>query len=108
MWLWHELVTNQPAWVSNVSNLTSITVFGALVGFYKKFNCNQRGCWRVGHHKVEGTTYRTCGRHVTAAIHQALFERHARKRPEQHRFLNQGSGTAPGSGSGSEPLSRSA
>jgi hypothetical protein len=88
MWLWHELVTKQPAWISNLSNLTSITVFGALVGMYKKFNCSQHGCWRVGHHKVEGTTYRTCGRHVTAEVHQALFERHALKRPEQHRFLN--------------------
>ena len=95
MWLWHELVTNQPAWISNLSNLTSITVFGALVGFYKKFNCNQRGCWCLGHHKVEGTTYRTCGRHVTAEVHRALYERHARKRPEQHAFLNRGSARTP-------------
>lgn len=88
MGIWNWLFVNQPTWVSNLSNLTSITVLGAVIGMYKKFNCNQSGCWRVGHHKVEGTTYRTCSKHTTLKFHTALQQKHAKKRPEQHRFLN--------------------
>jgi hypothetical protein len=87
-WVWNELVTNQPAWISNLSNLTSITTLGAIAAMYKKFNCEQRHCWRIGHHKVEGTTYRTCGKHTTAAVHETLQQKHAHKRPDQHAFLH--------------------
>jgi hypothetical protein len=93
MGVWHWLITDQPAWVSNVSNLTAVTVFGALLGLWKRFNCNQRRCWRIGHHRVEGTTYRTCAKHATLRDHTALRERHARERPEQHELMNQPDGT---------------
>jgi len=86
--IWNWLFVNQPIWVSNVSNLTSITVFGAVIGLYKKFNCNQPKCWRIGHHKVEGTTYRTCSKHTTLEVHSALQKKHAKERPEQHKLLN--------------------
>lgn len=88
MSVWNWLFVNQPTWVSNVSNLTSITVLGAVIGLYKRFNCNQPRCWRVGHHKVDGTTYRTCTKHTTIGFHSALQKKHAKERPEQHALLN--------------------
>jgi hypothetical protein len=59
MHFWNELFINQPVWVANLSNLTSITVLGAVIGLDRRFDCNQHLCLRIGHHKVEGTTYRT-------------------------------------------------
>lgn len=82
------LFVNQPTWVSNVSNLTSITVFGAVIGLYRRFDCSQASCWRIGLHKVDGTTYRTCAKHATIELHSALQSKHAKKRPEQHKLLN--------------------
>jgi len=70
-------------------------VLGMLYGL-RKFNCSQKGCPRVGKHKVEGTTYRTCTRHTTVSVHKKLAEKHAVERPEQHELLNIPSGT-PGS-----------
>jgi hypothetical protein len=86
--VWDALVIHQPNWISNVSNLTSITTLGALGALYKKFLCEQRRCWRIGSHRVDGTTYRTCGRHTTAIVHADLTSKHARRRPSQHAFLN--------------------
>jgi hypothetical protein len=87
-WLWHALVVNQPVWISNISNLTSITTLGALGALYKKFLCEQHRCWRIGSHRVDGTTYRTCGKHTTATVHAHLSRKHAERRPAQHAFLN--------------------
>jgi hypothetical protein len=87
MGIWNWLFINQPTWVSNVSNLTSITVLGAVIGLYKRFNCSQKGCWRIGRHQVDGTTYHTCLRHTTIKYHTALQARHAKERPEQHELL---------------------
>jgi hypothetical protein len=88
MSIWNEVLINQPVWVSNLSNLTSITVLGAVIGLYRRFNCNQHMCLRIGRHKVDGTTYHTCAKHLTDEFHSALQKQHAHKHPEQHRFLN--------------------
>jgi hypothetical protein len=90
MHIWNFLFINQPTWISNLSNLTSITVFGAVLGLYKRFNCEKTHCFRIGRHKVDGTTYRTCTKHLTREIHAALQQKHAKKYPEQHKFLNSG------------------
>jgi hypothetical protein len=88
MSLWNTVFINQPTWVSNVSNLTSITIFGAVISMYRRFNCNQPKCWRIGRHKVAGTTYHTCSKHATIEYHTALQQKHAKERPEQHKLLN--------------------
>jgi hypothetical protein len=88
MHIWNLVFINQPTWVSNLSNLTSITVFGFLISLYRRFNCSQKKCWRIGRHKVDGTTYHTCAKHTTLKFHSALQKKHARKRPEQHALLN--------------------
>jgi hypothetical protein len=72
MSIWDWLFTNQPAWVGNVANLTSITVLGAVIGLYRRLLCDQPKCYRLGLHKVEGTTYRTCAKHTTAVYHKLL------------------------------------
>jgi hypothetical protein len=74
-----------------VSDLSNLTVFGLLasaVGVYKKFNCTEKRCWRLGREKVEGTTFRTCRHHTTREVHDRLHLEHSRKFPEQHDFLN--------------------
>jgi hypothetical protein len=66
-------------------------VFGLLasvVGIYKKFNCTEKGCWRIGHEKVDGTTFRTCRHHTTREVHDRLHLEHSQKFREQHEFLN--------------------
>jgi hypothetical protein len=82
------IFVNQPTWISNLSNLTSITVLGLVVGAWKKLNCVDKGCWRIGRHPVEGTTYHTCKHHTTGSVHERLKKDHARKWPEQHAHLN--------------------
>jgi len=53
-------------------------------------HCAEQHCYRPGTHTVEGTTYRTCGKHTTIPVHAELVKRHADKRPEQHKLLNKG------------------
>jgi hypothetical protein len=54
------------AWSSSVPALITLlgmsTVLTAMVG---KFNCHERGCWRVGKHHVSGTPW--CSRHHGSA-----------------------------------------
>ena len=82
------LVFDQPIWISNISNLTSITILGALIGLYKRFDCDKQGCYRIARNNVKGTSYRTCTKHLTAEDHEILQKQHAIRRPVQHRFLN--------------------
>jgi hypothetical protein len=78
----------QPLWVSDLSNLTVFGLLATFVGIYRKFNCSEKGCWRIGHEKVEGTTFRTCRLHTTRDVHTRLHVLHSRKYPDQHDFLN--------------------
>jgi hypothetical protein len=34
---------------------------GAVIGGYRKHNCHERRCWRIGRHMVNGTPW--CDRH---------------------------------------------
>jgi hypothetical protein len=85
----------QPIWVSDLSNLTVFGLLASAVGFYKRFNCTEKGCWRIGHERVQGTTFRTCRHHTTRAVHDRLHLEHAQKYPEQHEILNAQSGGNP-------------
>jgi hypothetical protein len=66
----------------------SLSLIAAIVAFFRKLRCAQPGCYRAGLHRVTGTTYRTCVRHTTLDVHDALYDRHARERPAQHELLN--------------------
>ena len=59
-----------------------------LVIYRKKWECTDKGCWRIGHHPVKGTHYKTCNKHTDARTHKLLQLNHRRKHPKVHEFLN--------------------
>lgn len=93
-------------WSGFGSDLGEATLIGAVsVGVYtgvRKVNCHTKGCWRIGHHQLEGTPYHLCKHHHPdvpskgASIEQIL---------EQHRiFKDARTGAAEGPPTG-EPAS---
>jgi hypothetical protein len=54
-------------WSGFGSDLGEATLIGAVsVGVYtgvRKVNCHSKGCWRIGHHALEGTPYHLCKHH---------------------------------------------
>jgi hypothetical protein len=62
---------NYNFWSGFGSDLTEVTLLGAIAGFYWKHNCHHEkgwlpwGCWRIGKHLVDGTPW--CNKH-----HEAL------------------------------------
>jgi len=71
------------------SDLAEVTIIGGLIAIYKKHNCHQRWCWRLGHHAltdpITGMTYNLCRRHhpdhpgtrsITAAFVADVHARH--------------------------------
>jgi hypothetical protein len=52
------------AFTSSLGSTFFIGSFFALA--YRKLNCHQDRCWRIGKHKVDGTPYITCKKHHPA------------------------------------------
>jgi hypothetical protein len=54
-------------WSGFGSDLGEATLISAVaIGVYtgvRKANCHTRGCWRIGHHALEGTPYILCRHH---------------------------------------------
>jgi hypothetical protein len=54
-------------WSGFGSDLGEATLISAVaVGVYtgvRKVNCHAKGCWRIGHHQLDGTPYILCRRH---------------------------------------------
>ena len=50
-------------WSGFGSDLGEIAIIGGLIGIYRKHNCHVKGCWRVGRHPVDGTTFVVCRPH---------------------------------------------
>ncbi len=69
---------------SDLGEATLITAVG--VGAYtgvRKVNCHTKGCWRIGHHVLEGTPYILCRHHHPdvpngGASHAHILEQHRR------------------------------
>jgi hypothetical protein len=67
---------------SDLGEATLITAVG--VGVYtgvRKVNCHSKGCWRIGHHALEGTPYILCRHHhpdvpTRGASHEHILEQH--------------------------------
>jgi hypothetical protein len=58
-WTWHD-----PDGYNFISGpLADITLLGGAIAIYRKHNCHAKGCWRVGRHPVEGTSYIVCRKH---------------------------------------------
>lgn len=68
-WLVHVLGMDDPAgrwygfWSGAGSDLGEAAIVGGLISILRKHNCHVHGCWRVGRHPVEGTSYLVCRRH---------------------------------------------
>ncbi len=81
-------------WSGFGSDLGEATLISAVgVGVYtgvRKVNCHTKGCWRIGHHVLEGTPYILCRHHhpgvpTRGASHQHILEQHRRYKEAQDR-----------------------
>src|SRR3984885_2139734 len=75
---------------SDLGEATLITAVG--IGVYtgvRKVNCHSKGCWRIGHHALEGTPYILCRHHHPGvpsggATHEHILEQHRKYKEAQH------------------------
>ena len=74
-------------WSGFGSDLGEATLISAVaIGVYtgvRKVNCHTKGCWRIGHHTLEGTPYVLCRHHhphvpTKGATHEHILEQHRR------------------------------
>jgi hypothetical protein len=67
---------------SDLGEATLITAVG--IGVYtgvRKVNCHAKGCWRIGHHPLDGTPYILCRHHhpyvpTSGASHEHILEQY--------------------------------
>jgi hypothetical protein len=81
-------------WSGFGSDLGEATLISAVcVGVYtgvRKVNCHTKGCWRIGHHLLEGTPYILCKHHHPdvpngGATHEDILAQHHRSKLEKAR-----------------------
>lgn len=72
-------------WSGFGSDITEFAILGSLITIYRHHKCAK--CWRIAHHPVEHTHYKTCHKHATEHIHESLEQKHAKLYPEQHKLL---------------------
>ncbi len=82
-------------WSGFGADLGEATLISAVgVGVYtgvRKVNCHTRGCWRIGHHTLEGTPFILCRHHhphvpTRGASHEDILEQHRKfKRAKEAR-----------------------
>jgi hypothetical protein len=79
-------------WSGFGSDLGEATLISAVgIGVYtgvRKVNCHTKGCWRIGHHPLEGTPYVLCRHHhpdvpTKGASHEHILEQHRRYKEAQ-------------------------
>ena len=72
-------------WSGFGSDLGEATLISAVgIGVYtgaRKVNCHTKGCWRIGHHVLEGTPYILCRHHhpgvpTRGATNEHILEQH--------------------------------
>lgn len=72
-------------WSGFGSDLGEATLISAVgIGVYtgvRKVNCHTKGCWRIGHHLLEGTPYILCKHHHPdvpnhGATHEDILAQH--------------------------------
>lgn len=68
-WLLHVLGLDDLSgrwygWWSGIgSDLGEAAIVTSLAALVRRHNCHVRGCWRVGRHQVEGTSWVVCSTH---------------------------------------------
>jgi hypothetical protein len=79
-------------WSGFGSDLGEATLISAVgIGVYtgvRKVNCHTKGCWRIGHHLLEGTPYILCKHHHPdvpnhGATHEEILAQHHRFKLEK-------------------------
>jgi len=74
-------------WSGFGSDIGEATLISAVsIGVYtgvRKANCHTKGCWRIGHHRLDGTPYTLCRHHhpdvpSNGASHGHILEQHRR------------------------------
>jgi hypothetical protein len=78
---------------SDLGEATLITAVG--LGVYtgiRKVNCHSKGCWRIGHHPLEGTPYILCRHHHPYVPNAGASHEHILA---QHRRFKEASETRP-------------
>jgi hypothetical protein len=79
-------------WSGFGSDLGEATLISAVgIGVYtgvRKVNCHTKGCWRIGHHALEGTPYILCRHHhpdvpTKGASHEHILEQHRKFKEAQ-------------------------
>jgi hypothetical protein len=95
-------------WSGFGSDLGEATLISAVgIGVYtgvRKVNCHTKGCWRIGHHKLDGTPYILCRHHhpdvpTQGASHEHILEQHhrakARTAKDHAELVQAAGGTTP-------------
>ncbi len=81
-------------WSGFGSDLGEATLISAVgIGVYtgvRKVNCHTKGCWRIGHHALEGTPYILCRHHhpgvpTKGASHEHILEQHRKYKEAQEQ-----------------------
>ncbi len=81
-------------WSGVGSDLGEATLISAVgIGVYtgvRKVNCHTKGCWRIGHHPLDGTPYILCRHHhphvpTKGASHEHILEQHRRYKEAQEQ-----------------------
>jgi len=72
-------------WSGVGSDISEIAIFFSLITYYKTHKCVV--CFRLGHHQVQHTHYKTCHRHATIDVHKALKDRHKEKHQDMHALF---------------------
>jgi hypothetical protein len=79
-------------WSGFGSDLGEATLISAVgIGVYtgaRKVNCHTKGCWRIGHHALEGTPYILCRHHhpdvpTKGASHEHILQQHQKFKEAQ-------------------------
>jgi hypothetical protein len=79
-------------WSGFGSDLGEATLISAVgIGVYtgvRKVNCHTKGCWRIGHHALDGTPYILCRHHhpgvpTKGASHEHILEQHRKYKEAQ-------------------------
>jgi hypothetical protein len=85
---------------SDLGEVTLITTVG--LGVYtgvRKANCHTKGCWRIGHHPLEGTPYHLCAHHhpdvPEGGVTHAQILEHGRRATAAHSAAASGATTTP-------------
>jgi hypothetical protein len=88
-------------WSGFGSDLGEATLISAVgIGVYtgvRKVNCHTKGCWRIGHHPLDGTPYILCRHHhphvpTKGASHERILEEH-----RKYKEAREAQGSATGS-----------